>query len=63
MLVTENEARKIFFSNEARPTPSQMARLRRVHNLPAVHLGRRVLYWTDELECHLKALQDPKPMA
>jgi len=59
-LITEDEARRLYFSSEARPTPSQMARLRRVHGLPSLRLGRRVLYWTDELEAHLKSLQKPQ---
>lgn len=60
MLISENEARRLFFSPEARPTASQMARLRRVYNLPALHLGRRILYFKDDLEAHLKSLQRPQ---
>ena len=61
MLVTEDEARKMFFSPEIRPTPSQMERLRQLHHLPAMQFGQRVLYWTDELENHLKTIQHRKP--
>jgi len=59
-LITEDEARRMYFSPDSRPTPSQMARLRRVHGLPSLRLGRRVLYWTDELEAHLKSLSKPQ---
>jgi hypothetical protein len=60
MLVTEDEARKIFFSPESRPSPLQMASLRKTHHLPALRFGSKILYWADELESHLKAMQRQK---
>lgn len=60
MLITEDEARKIFFSPKSRPSPLEMARLRNSHGLPALRFGRRILYWSDELENHLKAMQHQK---
>lgn len=60
MLVTEDEARKIFFTPENRPSRTQMKKLRRTHHLPALCFGHRVLYWSDELESHLKTMDSSK---
>jgi len=60
MLVTEEEARKMFFTPEARPSPKQMARLRKQHQFPALQLGSRVLYWSEEFENHLRSLDPDK---
>jgi hypothetical protein len=60
-LITEDEARKLLFSAEARPSPTQFARLRREYDLPCLRLGRRVLFWDDELKDQLKSLDRPKP--
>jgi len=60
MLITEDEARKIFFTPESRPSRTQMKRLRRTHSLPALRVGQRVLYWSDELENHLKTMDSSK---
>jgi len=60
MLVTEDEARRMYFSPECRPSPKQMAKLRRAHHLPALKFGHQVLYWTYELEPRIKKMRQPK---
>ena len=60
MLVTEDEARRMFFSPECRPSAKQMAKLRRALQLPALEFEHQIMYWTEELELHIKALRDNK---
>ena len=56
-LITEDEARKLLFSKDARPSKAAFARMRRLNKFPHVKLGRRVLYWRSELEKTLRRMK------
>ena len=60
MLVTEDEARRMFFSPECRPSPKEMVKLRKSLHLPALEFEHQVMYWTDELEQRIRALKANK---
>jgi hypothetical protein len=48
-LISEDEARRVYFPPESRPTASQWKEMRRRYSLPALFLEKGVFYWTDEL--------------
>ncbi len=55
-LISEDEARRIFFPVESRPSLSQWRKMRARHELPALFLEKGTFYWTDELEDSLRRL-------
>jgi hypothetical protein len=57
-LISEDEARRVYFSPESRPTASQWRKMRRRYSLPALFLEKGVFYWTDELEESLAQIND-----
>ena len=63
MYLSEDEARKIVFSEDIRPSLKAFQRYRRKLGLPAYHFGRRIIYDLDELQDHIKKMKRPKPEA
>ncbi|NCF13420.1 MAG: hypothetical protein GWP68_08605 [Verrucomicrobiaceae bacterium] len=57
-LISEDEARRVYFPPESRPTASQWKEMRRRYSLPALFLEKGVFYWTDELEESLAQAAD-----
>ncbi|MDG1358435.1 MAG: hypothetical protein P8P36_09595 [Akkermansiaceae bacterium] len=55
-LISEDEARRIFFPEESRPSLSQWRKMRTRYALPALFLDKGTFYWTDELEDSLRRL-------
>ena len=63
MYLSEDEARKMVFSEDIRPSLKAFQRYRRKLGLPAYHFGRRIIYDLDELEDAIKQMRQAKPEA
>lgn len=55
-LISEEEALRMYFPPATRPSVSQWHKIRDYYHLPAICLGTKTLYWTDELEASMKSL-------
>ena len=55
-LISEEEALRMYFPPDSRPSIPEWQKIRDRYKLPALCLGSRTLYWTDELEASMACL-------
>ncbi|MGB2011931.1 MAG: hypothetical protein ACPHYF_10430 [Akkermansiaceae bacterium] len=55
-LISEEEALRMYFPPDSRPSIPEWQKIRDRYKLPALCLGSRTLYWTDELEASIACL-------
>ena len=56
-LISEEEALRMYFPPDSRPSIPEWQKIRDRYKLPALCLGSRTLYWTDELEAAIACLE------
>ncbi len=55
-LISEEEALRMYFPPDSRPSIPEWQKIREHYKVPAICLGTRTLYWTDELESSIACL-------